>query len=367
MLKVINVVYYSHNDHDKPQEVLKIHAPSNGFAPYIKDKVAIQFVKHLNYEAIEKIDGIQYAFFKRKNNFWSVPFKTHRYIKDQKPDIIMIEGLVFPLQLMMLKWKLGKRVKIIAQYHGEKPFSGIRGFFQKKADGYIDRYLFTSIGNASEWLDKGIISNPGKCCEVLEASTYFKQQDKIISSQRCGMERQFNFLWVGSLDSNKDPLTVINGFEKFIETNSSATLYMIYQQDDLLPAINEKLKKNKALERKVILRGRIEHDELPHWFSAADFYFSASHKESSSYALLEAMACGCIPVVTSIPSFKMITDNGRFGFLYPVDNSDALYDILKNLKNINTRELSETIMEHFISRLHFKNIAEDLEKVFNKQ
>ena len=39
MLKIIDLVYYSHNDHDKPQPVLNIHAPATGFASFIKDKI----------------------------------------------------------------------------------------------------------------------------------------------------------------------------------------------------------------------------------------------------------------------------------------------------------------------------------------
>src|SRR6188472_583473 len=106
MLIVIDVVYYSHNDYDKPQQVLEKHAPALGFVPFIKDRIDIQFVKHLNYEAIENIDGIKYAFFKSCNRFWHIPFKTHRYIKSQQPDIVVVEGLIFPLQLMMLKFSL---------------------------------------------------------------------------------------------------------------------------------------------------------------------------------------------------------------------------------------------------------------------
>ncbi|MFT3909385.1 MAG: hypothetical protein QM737_08180 [Ferruginibacter sp.] len=199
MLKVIDLVYYSHNDHDKPQEVLKIHAPATGFAAFIKDKVAIQFVKHLNYEGEERINDIKYTFFKTRNTSWYIPFKTHRYIKGQQPDIVIVEGLIFPLQLIMLKWKLGKRTKIIAQHHGEKPFAGIKGSLQKLADKFISTYLFTSKDNASAWINKKIIKDASKCREVLEASTYFTKQDKRTCQDKCGMSGNYNFLWVGTL------------------------------------------------------------------------------------------------------------------------------------------------------------------------
>src|SRR5207302_5467774 len=92
----------------------------------------------------------------------------------------------------------------------------------------------------------------------------------------------------------------------------------------------------------------------------ADFYISASHEESCGYALLEAMACGCIPVVTSIPSFKKNTGDGKFGFLFPPGEPDELLKILSNLKNINLKEFSEDVTRYFKTNLSFENIADTL-------
>jgi len=52
---------------------------------------------------------------------------------------------------------------------------------------------------------------------------------------------------------------------------------------------------------------------MPAFYSAADLFVLGSHHEGSGYALLEAMACGCVPVVTDIPSFRVITDGGSLG------------------------------------------------------
>lgn len=365
MLKVIDLVYYSHNDYDKPQPVLKIHAPATGFAPFLKNRVDIQFVKHLDYEGTEVIDDIKFSFFKKSNSFWNIPFKTNRYIKSQQPDIVIVEGLIFPLQVMMLKFALGKRTKLLSQHHGEKPFTGIKGLFQKLADRYIDAYLFTSGENAREWINKKVIKSADKCMEVLEASTSFTRQDKIISAKRCGMSGSLNFLWVGGLDKNKDPFTVLKGFEKFCMTNPGAKLHMIFQQNELLDNVKKTILQSDVLKLRVVLIGKIDHNELPYWFSAADFYLSGSHKEGSGYALLEAMACGCIPVVTDIPSFRKITGKGEYGFLYPPGNASALAAMLLALGNIDVNKKSSEVQTYFLGNLSFINIANDLCYVFN--
>src|SRR6185436_10998463 len=116
-----------------------------------------------------------------------------------------------------------------------------------------------------------------------------------------GMTGNKNFLFVGRLNKNKDPMTVLKGFEKYLATEPFAKLHMIFSVDDLLPELNAFIDQSPALSKAVVLKGFVPNDELAYWYSAADFYISASHSEGGSYALMEAMACGCIPILTAIP------------------------------------------------------------------
>ena len=88
---------------------------------------------------------------------------------------------------------------------------------------------------------------------------------------------------------------------------------MIYHTDELISDI-KKLLPVKSGDQPVMLVGKIQHSELLYWFNSADFYLSASHYEGSGTALCEAMSCGCIPLVTDIPSFRMMSGNS--GLLY---------------------------------------------------
>jgi glycosyltransferase involved in cell wall biosynthesis len=360
MIKLIDLNYHTHSNLSNPQEVLELQKASIGFVDFIKEKLSIQLIKHLNYESEKYINCVKYVFFESKNKFLHIPFKTHRYIRKQNPDIILIQGLIFPLQLIALKLILPQRTKIIVQHHGERPLPGIKKFFQKIADHFIDMYLFTSIENANEWIDKKIIEDKKKCSELLEGSTVVTVKDKLECRRQLSFKGNQNFLWVGRLNEGKDPMTVINAFEKYIIIYPEARLFMIFQTEKLLPLIKEKLEENDHLKKAVILKGKVNHDELETWYNAADFFISASHKEGSGYALIEAMSCGCIPIVTRIPSFKKITDDGKFGFLFEPGNSESLLKILLNLEIIDQEELSISILDHFNRSLSFKSIADNL-------
>jgi glycosyltransferase involved in cell wall biosynthesis len=359
-IKLVDLSFHLTLEFTKPEQALAGYKEALGYIDFIKDRLDFSYVNHISYEGEKLVAGVRYSFFKRWKYFWYIPFKTNRFVKSLQPDIVLAQGLVFPLQVIALKFTLGRKPKIIVQHHGERPFKAIKKVLQKLADRYIDAYLFTSIGNAQEWLDEKIIKHSDKCAEVLEASTYFKRQNKTESKKRLGLSGNLNFLWVGRLNANKDPLTVLAAFKNFSEINLEARLYMIYQTQELLGEIKAFIENYPLLKQSVILMGKVIHSELPYWYSAANFYVSASYKEGSGYALLEAMACGCIPIVTNIPSFRKITEAGEYGFLYEAGNVDELSRIFSSLPNAPTEELSNKVEAYSKNNLSFKNIADDI-------
>jgi L-malate glycosyltransferase len=58
--------------------------------------------------------------------------------------------------------------------------------------------------------------------------------------------------------------------------------------------------------------------------SAAHVYVSASRSDSTSVSLLEAMAAGCLPVVSDIPGNREWMRDGENGLLFPAGDAAAL-------------------------------------------
>jgi glycosyltransferase involved in cell wall biosynthesis len=138
---------------------------------------------------------------------------------------------------------------------------------------------------------------------------------------------------------------------------------MIYQTEELLGAIKAKLATNEILNTAVKLVGSVPNRELVAWYSAADFFISGSHHEAAGFALIEAMACGCIPVVTRIPPFHTITGGGKYAFSFEPGNAVSLEQTLSLLQTIDIQELSQKIRRHFESELSFEKIATDILKI----
>lgn len=322
----------------------------------------IYYIKPINYEGAYSQNGVHYTFIKPGKRKAYFPVKLHKKVKELFPDIIIVSGLRVPLQVIHLKRLVGNTVKIIGRHHAEAPPTGIRRVFQRMADHSFNAYLFTAAALAGEWIRAGIIKKGKIICEIPAASTSFIKQDKMLSRQRTGMKGDRIFLWVGRLNANKDPMTILEGFEKYLHREPGARLYMIFQEDDLLGEMKQRIKESRLLSGAVILSGRIHCDELPYWYSAADFYITGSHREGGSFALLEAMACGCIPVVTAIPAAIQMTGNGKMAVLFEPGNVSDLAEKLKSLDNLPAG-FSLAVESYFRENLSSRVIAEKIHEL----
>lgn len=359
-MKLVDLSYYTYADGITIADIKNRNMESLGYIHFMQVRnTEIVVINHMQNEGSSNINGIPFKAFKGKNSFFHIPRQTHQYIKSHNPDVVMVQGLIFPLQVIALRFALGKRCKIIVQHHGEQLARNfVKNQVQKLADKCIDAYLFTSKGNAVPWVKEEVICSMDKCYEVLEASTYLSRQDKKLAKLKTGISGPDNFLWVGRLNKGKDPLTVLKGFYRYTALNPSAKLYMIYQDENLLADVKTFI--NESGMTNVFLIGRVEKEELALWYSAADFFISGSHHEGSGYALIESMACGCIPVVTDIPPFRTITGDGKFGLLFKPGDSGSLYHLLMSTGNMNRNEFSDSVKAHFENNLSFKSIADDI-------
>ena len=363
MIKVFDISFGYHPDISAPEQVPVLHRGGLGYAHFFSDQVDITKIEHINYEGELKLDGVKYRFFRTSGGFFHTYRKTIQYIKKEQPDILFVQGLLFPFQVIILRLLAGKKTRIIVQHHGERPFKTVKRWVQRIADRYIDAYVFTTLGNAEPWIQEGMIRDRRKCREILEGSTDIKKLEKETCREKLQISGSPLILWVGRLNNNKDPLTVLRGFKKFVEKVNTARLYMVFQEEDLVNEVKSFIRENNLMKN-IQLVGNISHGTIENWYSSADLFISGSHGEGSGFALLEAMACGCAPVVSAIPSFKKITGEGQFGFLFETGNENSLFETLMKTREIDMVLFSERIRENFNKELSFASIAEKLHSLF---
>ena len=112
-----------------------------------------------------------------------------------------------------------------------------------------------------------------------------------------------------------------------------------------------------ALAARVRLAGPMPHRQMAEYYSAADLFVLASHREGSGYALLEACACGAVPVVTSIPTFRVITANGAVGVLWSAGDAMACARALVGASRQDLTLARRQVVDHFERSLSWNAVG----------
>ena len=105
-------------------------------------------IEHINYSGVLKQNGVRYLFQPLEKKVIRFPFRKHQLMKKMKPDVVFINGFIFPWQIIQLRLQLGSNTRIIILHRAEKPFSGYKAILQKIADKFVSAYFFSSFGRA---------------------------------------------------------------------------------------------------------------------------------------------------------------------------------------------------------------------------
>ena len=164
-------------------------------------------------------------------------------------------------------------------------------------------------------------------------------------------------LWVGRLNRNKDPLTVLEGFSLALRSQPRAALTLVFHEDLLLAEVHAFLQGRPDVARRVHVLGRVSRKDLEAMYAGADLFVLGSHHEGSGFALIEALASGVVPVVTDIPTFRVLTGNGTLGALWTPGDARAFAAALGEVGARDLRPLRTAISSHVRKELTWEQIG----------
>lgn len=320
------------------------------------------FIEFIRYNGAIKLDKVEYRFRYKSRNQLKFPLSVFHSIRRERADIIVVHGLHFPWQILLLKLFAGNETKIIAQHHGERPFDHFpRKWLQRLAEKCINAYFFTAKEQALAW--RQIISED-KVKEVMEVSSVFYPISKSTARRFTKVKDGRTYIWVGHLNEDKDPLAAIKAFTQFVTSGNEACLYLIFQSEALLPEIIIYLEQHPTAEAAIKLIGKVSHEELLYWYNSVDFVIATSHREAGGVAVCEAMSCGCIPVLSDIPSFVTMTD-GACGYIFEKGNVHSLYKTLLKTRTAETESEKAKVLKQFHKKMSFNAIAENIRDILH--
>jgi glycosyltransferase involved in cell wall biosynthesis len=370
-MKIVFVNYFYDEKLSSEMDLLRQYYTVVGWAEALnKIGCEVRVISRFNKTGRMVINNVEYIFLNdNKGPFlraWQIPRQFLRAVADLKPDVVHLHHLSLSAQTMVLRSMLPKHTAIVIQHHGGKTIRNWKMRVHNRLHNVADGYFFTTRQQGEWWF--GNNKQRSKIMPVMEGGTFFNfdsrdaeqtfdYTDRKLSKEKTSLSGSPLFLWVGRLDSNKDPLTILDGFEILLQQLQQAGLYMIYNEDELINEVKERISHSSVLKDRVHLLGAVPHHKIQAYYNSADYFILGSHYEGSGYALSEALRCGCVPVVTDIPSFRMMTNNGQLGALWHPGNSNSFVAAAKKAIAKPLQEEGQKCIDYYRQVLSFDAIA----------
>jgi glycosyltransferase involved in cell wall biosynthesis len=347
-MRIVHLAYNTNHHFTDPDSWFERTKFFNGILEAMAKYNEVINIHFISYEGYLEKGCVKHYFQKIQNVEKHLPFRINALIRQLNPDIIIVHGLLYPHQILLLHYYVKRHVKIIVQHHAERPLTGLRKFLQKRVDKFIHAYLFASKELATNWLTSGLIGKSSKVHEVMEVSSTF------YPLKEANDNTDFNntYIWVGRLDQNKDPFTLVSGFQEFLKINPRAKLIVIFRGDELLREVRSLITSNN-----IELKENVDHGELLYWYNRACYILSTSHYEGSGTAVCEGMSCGCIPILSDIPSFRMMTNHGEAGLHFTPGSVEGLRNALVASGQLDVNDKREKVLKQFHEKLSSDAIA----------
>jgi len=135
-------------------------------------------------------------------------------------------------------------------------------------------------------------------------------------------KRRTSLLFVGRLSAEKNPAILVKACSILKREGIRFRLTMLgdgNQRSELIKLISD-----LNLREEIQVKGTVAHSEIHHFFSKAGIFVLPSTREGVSVALIEAMASGCLCVVSDIADNSALVRHMHNGLTFKAGDEDDL-------------------------------------------
>jgi glycosyltransferase involved in cell wall biosynthesis len=308
---------------------------------------------------------VDYHFLPLMGRRWRRPSqKTFAaLIRGIDPQVLHVHGLGFPDEVLLMA-EAAPGIPILMQDHANRPPRWWRRPAWKRCGRTIAAVAFCQRQQARPFIEAGVLARDAAVYEIPESTSRFVPADREAARRDTGVAGDPALLSVGHLDGNKDPLTVLDGIAAAAGELPGLQLWCCFGTAPLLREVRRRIASDPPLAGRVHLLGPMPHAYVEQLMRAADFFVSGSHRESTGYALIEALACGLPPLVTDIPSFRALTGDGAVGQLWRAGDALSLCSALSRLSAPAAPADRAAVRAHFERELSLEALGRRLTAVY---
>jgi glycosyltransferase involved in cell wall biosynthesis len=275
---------------------------------------------------LKNVDGLVVPFDLNFKNLFSLPFaflKIYRYLSTYKPDLIISHNFKSSLLPLLAARLIGVPSRVYFN-HGV-PYIGYTGILRKCLlwIEVMNVRLATEVITVSQDMKNlllhinrhkriSLIANGSAC--GLDLSRYAKNKfNRLNFFSKHGVHSD-NYIvtYVGRPEVRKGFLVALSLWDKFFQYKKSYKFFLCG------PTKEDVIRFLGFVPENVYCLGFIEG--IPEILFNTNYLILPSFHEGLSYAVLEAMASGCIVIANDVDGIRNLVDDGINGFL--IKNND---------------------------------------------
>lgn len=305
--------------------------------------------------------GLKQQFIPRVFNNYTLDTLIFIFFNFRKYDVIQCFHLIKPSLLILFVFKILKRVSFARSFT----------YLKLDADDSIKhsklnrlyRVLFNSLDLASietksvySYLNENNIL--GKKVSYIPNGFYEDsgRKDVVFS------EKEDLIITVGRIGTyQKNNEVLLDGFKEFFDINNQWRLEIIGPVEDEFKKYCESFfAKNQNLAERIIFTGAItDRKVLKEKYNKAKVFVLTSRFEGFPLVYLEAIKAGCTIISSNVTSAYDITDDQKYGSVFPIGDFYALGKILKTTVNnqVKLEKDCELIQEFAYKNFSWKEIC----------
>lgn len=159
---------------------------------------------------------------------------------------------------------------------------------------------------------------------------------KTLFSEKYGIKKGFNLLYVGRVSKDKNLDFLFEVYKELFDMNSEINLIIVGDG----PSLDDLMLKNKKFKQ-IYYLGKVEHNDLALIYSGSDLFMFPSTTDTFGMVVLEAQACGLPAIVSDIGGPKEIIANGKSGYIVKANSHQDWVKITFDLIAIHERTNQE--------------------------
>ena len=287
------------------------------------------------------------------------------------PDLIHINSISLAMSFLSLLWaQYHKKKSVVIQGNYETTHKPILGNLEELFNKTLGKYIINhtnGIGCKTKWASD-FIKRYSNNIETnltrigLDVSR-FANYNKIDWRTKLNIKDKHILLYVGAIESRRNPLFLIDVLYKLPENYCLVMVGDGQQEDDVVRKI-----KNYRIESRCKLLGKLPQTDLPSLYEIADIFLLASDYEIYGMVILESMYFGTPVISTLTAGSDTIISNGIDGIIINTLNVDKWTNEIINLTENSHKLLTISISakQKIRNNLIWDKTVEEFITLYNK-